>query len=191
MLLVSAREYFRLLGILGYEKEHQDGYGHCTQTFNDEDPAPALLALDAVHSADTVGEQSAYQRAKYTKRKEHCESYGLFFARVVLAEEQCCNCGHDCFEEAHQEAAGKQTAVRMGEPLTHGHDTQDEHCRSHEDIGLDTRKPHDQIGGDAHYDEGDEEYPETGVEAIAGHVEPLLQAFDPRIGNCITLNMSS
>ena len=62
----------------------------------------------------------------------------------------------------------------MRETLAHGNYTQNEHTNSQKKVWLDTRQAHDHIARNLDKHEWDEEDPETGIVAVAGHVEAFL-----------------
>jgi hypothetical protein len=91
-----------MLWEVGNKEEDQEGDDDGEQALEDEDPSahgqhkslerrayspPPLPALDAVHFADTVSQQTAETRTQDAKGEEHGEAERGLLAGVVLGHE--------------------------------------------------------------------------------------------------------
>jgi hypothetical protein len=92
-------------------------------------------------------------------------------------------CRQSRLEDAHEEAAHQESSVRSGQALTGSNNTQDEHVETQEDVRPHAWQAHDHIAWDLDQDKRTVEDPQRRVVAIGRHVQALLHALDPGIGD--------
>jgi hypothetical protein len=87
-------------------------------------------------------------------------------------------------ENTHQEPTRQQSTIRLRQALTCRNDAEDERIDSQKIVGSNARQRHDHVAGDLNQYEWNKKDPQAGRIAIQWHIQALLKAFNPRIGNC-------
>jgi len=87
MLLFRGSEDLGAFGEIGDEGEDEEGDDDREDSFENEDPAPAFLSLDAVHVTDAVGEEAGNAGAEHAEGEEGGEADGGLFAGIVFGNE--------------------------------------------------------------------------------------------------------
>ena len=145
----------------GKDEEEADGDYAGENAFEDEDPAPAVVATDSLHFADDGGEEAAKGAGESGGAEEEGVATLRFGAFIPHSNEIKTSWKHSCFEDPKEETGSEEAVVVGYEALGDGDGAKHKHTPRKPDIGVEFLE--EDVGGDFEDDVGDEEDGESGV----------------------------